>query len=64
MDDNQTLYVAFLGTLLSSLLILIWLAPFRGHYNQKYKNLWTFPTEIIDRWSPNFVALYRGYLFS
>jgi hypothetical protein len=30
IDDHQTLSVAFLGSLLSKLLILIWLAPIRG----------------------------------
>jgi hypothetical protein len=66
MDDHQTLSVAFLGNVLWSLDIYLFDWPLLGASKAKHRtNLTTsFPTEIIDRWSPNFVAFLGSFLSS
>jgi hypothetical protein len=56
MDDHQILSEAFLGSLLSSLLIFDWRLLWAAKAKKKKYLETSHTTELIDGWSPNFVC--------
>jgi hypothetical protein len=59
MDDHQTMCVVFLGSLLSSLLILFWLAPIgvsRAKNRKTFKHI-LLKNLLMDDHQTLFVAL-------